>query len=118
VQAARNVLIIALIALAVTVLPGGGSATRAVLTAITMAFLAAIGFTAYRIHRENQFAIANLSDGWRAILYGALGLIALLIAGFDELFSTGAGTLAWVALFVLAVMALIQVIREASSGYL
>ena len=31
--------------------------------------------------RQNQLTLAALSDGRRAILYGALGLIALLIAG-------------------------------------
>ena len=46
------------------------------------------------LSRQNQLTLATLSDGRRAILYGALGMIALLIAGSDELFSTGGGTLA------------------------
>ena len=57
------------------------------LTLITMAFLAAIAWTVYVLSRENQLTLATLSDGRRAILYGALGLIVLLIAGTDELFS-------------------------------
>ena len=68
------------------------------LTAITMAFLAAIAWTVYVLSRQNQLTLATLSDGRRAILYGALGLIALLIAGSDELFSSGGGTLAWILL--------------------
>ena len=50
------------------------------------------------LSRQNQLTLATLSDGRRAILYGAFGLIALLIAGSDELFSSGGGTLAWILL--------------------
>ena len=53
-----------------------------------MGFLAAIAWMLYVLSRQNQLTLATLSDGRRAILYGALGLIALLIAGTDKLFST------------------------------
>ena len=112
---ARNLSIIALIALVLTVLPSGGNITDTILTALSMGFLAGIGFFAYRAHRENQFAIMTLSDGWRAVLYGALGVIALCIAGADEMLGSGAGTLAWIALLALAVFGLVSVFREATS---
>ena len=50
------------------------------------------------LSRQNQLTLATLSDGRRAIFYGAFGVIALLIAGSDELFSTGGGTLLWILL--------------------
>ncbi len=115
-QFARNLGIVALIALGITVLPGGGTAADTVLTAISMGFLAAIGLFAYRLHRENGFTLMTLSDGWKAILYGSLGLIALMIAGADEMFDTGLGTLAWIAFVALAVFGLFSVFRE-SRGY-
>ena len=59
-----------------------------------MGFLAAIAWMLYVLSRQNQLTLATLTDGRRAILYGALGMIALLIAGSDELFSSGGGTLA------------------------
>ena len=71
-----------------------------------MGFLTAIAWTAYVLSRENQLTLATLSDGRRAILYGALGLIALLIAGTDELFDSGAGTFAWVMLLAASVAAI------------
>ena len=111
-QLARNLGILALIALALTVIPGGDNATSTVLAALSMAFLATIAWFAYRLHRENGLAIMTLSDGWRAILYGSLGVMALLVAGADEMFSSGGGTLAWIGLMVLAVLGLVNVVRE------
>ena len=67
------------------------------------------------LSRENQLTLATLSDGRRAILYGALGLIVLLIAGTDELFSSGGGTLAWVLLFAGSVAAICLVWKEANT---
>jgi hypothetical protein len=113
---ARNLGIVALIALGITVLPGGGTATDTVLTAINLGFLAAIGIFAYRLHRENGLAIMTLTDGWKAILYGSMGVIALMIAGADEMFETGLGTLAWIAFVALGVFGLVSVVRE-TRGY-
>lgn len=114
-QIARNVAIVAAIALAVTLIPGGDNATDTVFTVLSMAFLATIGWFVYRLHRENQFTIDALSDRWRAVLYGALGMIALMIAGADELWDTGGGTLAWIALMALSVFGLVRVYQETTS---
>ena len=80
-----------------------------------MAFLPAIAWTVYVLSRENQLTLATLSDGRRAILYGALGMIALLIAGSDELFDSGGGTLAWILLFAASVAAIYMVWTEANT---
>ena len=73
--------------------PVGGNVAEAILTAITMGFLAAIAWMVFVLGRQNQLTLATLSDARRAILYAALGLLALLVAGSDELFSSGGGTL-------------------------
>lgn len=114
-QTARNVLIIALLALVVAVVPGGDDAADTVLTALTMCFLAVIAWFVYRAYRENRMTLDSLSDGRRAVLYGALGGIALLIAGADELFETGGGTLAWFALIAACGLAIFRVWRDATS---
>ena len=49
-----------------------------------MGFLAGISWMLYRLSRENQLTLATLTDGRRAIFYGAFGMIALLIAGQDK----------------------------------
>jgi hypothetical protein len=111
----RNVAIIMLLALVVAFVPGGGNAAEAVLTAITMAFLAGISWTLYVLSRQNQLTLATLSDSRRAILYGAFGLIALLIAGSDELFSSGIGTLLWILLLAASIVAIWRVWIEANT---
>lgn len=113
----RNVAIIMLLALAVAFAPGGGNAADVVLTAMTMGFLAAIAWMLFVLSRQNQLTLATLSEGRRAILYGALGLIALLIAGSNELFSTGGGTLAWILLLGASIGAIWRIWVEANSSY-
>jgi hypothetical protein len=111
----RNVAIVMLLALGVAFAPSGGNAAEVVLTLITMAFLAAITWSVYLLSRQNQLTLATLTDGRRAVLYGALGMIALLIAGNDELFSTGGGTLAWILLLGASVAAIWRIWLEANS---
>jgi hypothetical protein len=104
-----------LLALVVAFAPAGGNAAETVLAAITMAFLAAIAWTVFVLSRQNQLTLATLSDGRRAILYAALGLIALLVAGSDEMLSSGGGTLAWIVLLGASVAAIWKVWTEANS---
>lgn len=114
-RTARNVAIILLLALVVAFLPGGDNLAEALITALTMALLAGIAWMAYTISRENQLTLATLSDGRRAVLYGAVGLIALLIAGSDKLFASGGGTLLWILLLAVAVGAIWRVWMEANT---
>ncbi len=104
-----------LLALVVAFAPAGGNVADAVLTAITMGFLAAIAWTVFVLSRQNQLTLAALSDGRRAILYGALGLIALLIAGSGKLFSSGGGTLVWIVLLGASVAAIWKIWMEANT---
>ncbi len=114
-QNVRNVAIVLLLALLVAFAPHGGNAADTILTAITMGFLAAIAWTLFVLSRQNQLTLAALSDGRRAILYGALGLIALLVAGSDKMFSSGGGTLAWILLLGASIAAIWKVWSEANS---
>jgi hypothetical protein len=114
-QTVRNVAIIAVLALGVAAIPGGGTAAETVLAALVMGFLAAMGFLAYRLYRENQLTLSTLRDSQRAILYGAFGVLALMVAGADELLDTGAGTLVWIALIALSAFAIFRVWTEANT---
>jgi hypothetical protein len=115
VRTVRNVAIIMVLALGVAFVPGGGNVVEAIVTALTMGFLAGITWMLYTLSRQNQLTLAALSDRRRAILYGALGLIALLIAGTDKLFSTGGGTLLWILLLGASVAAIWRVWMEANT---
>ena len=111
----RNVAIIMLLAAAVAFLPNGGNVVDAVFTLLTMCFLAGIAWMLYTLSRENQLTLATLDDKRRAIFYGAFGLIALLIAGTDKLFSTGAGTFVWIVLLAASVVAIWKIWTEANT---
>jgi drug/metabolite transporter (DMT)-like permease len=115
VKGARNVAIIMLLALGVAFLPGGGNAVNTVITAIVMGFLAGITWMLYTLSRQNQLTLATLTDGRRAIFYGAFGMLALLVAGQDKLWSSGPGTLLWLVLLGAAVYAIYRVWTEANS---
>ncbi|MGZ8666678.1 MAG: hypothetical protein ACXWZM_06160 [Solirubrobacterales bacterium] len=114
-QTARNVAIIVLLALAVTVLPGGDAAAETVLVALSMAFLAAIAWFCFRLYNEQQLTLATMPDSRRAILFGAVGAIALLIVGYEEFRSWGGGVLVWIALMAGAVAAIFLVWRDATT---
>jgi hypothetical protein len=115
VQTLRNVAIIAVLALGVAALPGGGAAAETVLAALLLGFLGAMGLFAYRMYMENQLTLSTLRDWHRAVLYGAFGVIALMIAGADELLSSGAGTLVWIGLIGLSGFAIFRIWTEARS---
>ncbi|HWO15629.1 MAG TPA: hypothetical protein VNM89_02840 [Solirubrobacterales bacterium] len=114
-RTARNAFIVMVAALVVAFVPAGGNVAEAIFTALTMGFLAAIAWMVYVLSRQNQLTLATLSDARRGILYGALGLIALLIAGSDEMFDTGGGTLAWILLLGASVAAIWRIWTEANT---
>ena len=112
---ARNITIVAVLALGVAFLPRGGDIAAAVLTAITMAFLAALSYAVYQAYRSNHLTMLALPEPRRAVLLAAVGLIVLLIAGSSQMFSTGLGTLAWIMLLGSAGVAIWLVWSEAKS---
>ncbi len=114
-QTARNIAIIMLLALAITVLPGGDEVADTILTALTMAFMVAIGFLVYRLYRDQEMTIESLSDPQRAGLFGAVGAIALLVVGFDEFEGFAGGILLWIALMAGAVAAIFFIWRSATT---
>jgi hypothetical protein len=105
-RVARDVAIIMALALCVAFVPAGGHAAEAILAAITMGFLAAIAWMVFVVSRQSQLTLATLSDARRAILYGALGMLALLVAGSDEMTASGGGTLAWILLLAASIAAI------------
>jgi hypothetical protein len=94
--------VVALIALALVVLPGGGAALDVALTLLTIFFFAAIGLLAYRFCRERRFELDSLEPPQRLVLYGSFGLAALTLTATNRLFDEGgAGILGWLALLAL-----------------
>ena len=114
-RTARNIAIIALLAVPIAFVPGGGNAADAILVALTLGFLAGIALMIYVLWRQNQMTLSTLSDSRRAILYAAVGGIALLIAAQDELSDVTGGILIWIALLAACAFAIFAVWREANT---
>jgi hypothetical protein len=114
-RAARNIAIIALLALVVAAVPGGGNLADGILAVLMVAFLAIIGAMGYLLYRQNRLAYTTLEERGRTVLLAALGAIALMIAGTDELLDTGGGTLIWIGVLALSVFAIARVVAEARS---
>ncbi len=95
--------LIALIALGLVVLPGGGNALDVVLTALTIVFFAAIALLVARLYRQYRLDIETLDANIRLALYGSLAIAVLTFTGTDRLFDAGGGgVLAWFALLAVA----------------
>jgi hypothetical protein len=94
--------VVALIALLLVVLPGGGSALDVALTLLTIAFFAAIAMLGYRLYREHHFELDSLEPRQRLVLYGSIGLALLTVTATNRLFDEGGlGVLVWLALLGL-----------------
>jgi hypothetical protein len=112
----RNIAIIVLIAVPVAFLPGGGRAADAVLALLAMAFLAVLAFAARQVYRENRLTLDSLPDDQRAVLLGSVGMLALMIAGADEMLGGGGfGAVLWVMLVACSVIAIIGIWTRAHS---
>ncbi|HKJ34980.1 MAG TPA: hypothetical protein VKA36_00295 [Solirubrobacterales bacterium] len=112
---ARNVAIIAILALGVTVLPGGGNAVTAILTALSLAFFAAIAMLIGRAWKQTSLTRDVMDERQRTIFYSSLGALALMIAGLDELLESGPGTVVLIGVTGAAVYFAVTTWREATS---
>lgn len=94
----RNVLIVVLIAAAVAFAPGGGTTADVIVQAISLIFLGAILWVALVLYRQHRVALYSLGDGRRAALYGAASVLAITLTATSRLWTTGAGSVAWLVL--------------------
>jgi hypothetical protein len=108
----RNILVIAVVALAVVAVPGGGEAADLVLAVISLAFLAVIGWFAARMYIENKLTLWSLTTAHRALLYGAVALAFSALVAAPRLWESGLGTVAWFALLACAGAAVYYVWTE------
>jgi drug/metabolite transporter (DMT)-like permease len=103
VQLAWKFGVIALVALLLVALPGGGNALDVLLTALTIAFFVAIALLVARMYRQYRLDLETLPSEVRFALYGSLAIAVLTFTGTARLFDAGgAGVLAWFALLAVA----------------
>jgi hypothetical protein len=112
----RNVLIIAILAVPIAFVPGGGGVADGVLAALGLAFLASIGAAGRQVYRENRLTLDSLPDDQRAVLFGSVGVVVLMMAGAGKMLGGGGlGAVIWVTLMACAVVAIIGVWMRAHS---
>lgn len=106
---ARNILIVLAIAALVVALPGGGTGATVALQAVSLAFLATLGWFASIMYRQHRTALYSVGDKRRAVLYAAGAVAAVVLTGTSRLWQTGAGSLVWLVLIGAAVYAVIAI---------
>jgi len=119
-QTLRNVAIVALLALGVTVLPRGGAVADSLLAALLMALLAAISLAGFRAYRGNEITLATISDGWKAVLFGIVGAMVFLVGAYTWLevqFGDTGGLVVYTLLTAVGVVAFAAAWRRATSYY-
>lgn len=108
----RNVGIVLLLAIAVFALPGGGAGAEVVRNLISILFAVGIGLFLMRMYRENRLTIHGLGDQYRLIFYASLGALLFAGAAANKWWNEPALTIAWFALFALAVYGLVATWRH------
>jgi Kef-type K+ transport system membrane component KefB len=113
---ARNLAIVALIALAFTAAPGGGSTLSFILTLLTICFFTAIALLGYRLYREHRFTLDSLDERSRVVLYVSIAVAFFAFAATARLFGYGLpGALGWLALLGLASYGVFWVYQRSQS---
>ena len=110
--APRNIAIVLVIALAVWLVPGGGTAASLVAAFISIAFGVAIWFALVYVYRNFRTTIYSLGDQNRGLLYGVLASVLFLGAAADRFFDSAAGTLVWFAILGVAIYGAVTVFRS------
>ena len=107
----RNVAIILALAVVVWKLPGGGTAAGVISNIFSVLFMAALFFFGYRTYMEHRETLYMLEDRQRALLYGALGLIAFAFAATQRMWQELdiLGGMLWLAMLGAAAWAIYSV---------
>jgi hypothetical protein len=108
----RNVLIVLALAAAAYFVPGGGDTASFIGAVLSIGITLAIVLIAARLYREYRTEIYSLGDTHRALLYGAVGIAVLAMAGIGQLFDSGPGIMAWFLMIGAASFALAAVWRR------
>lgn len=95
---ARNVAIVALLALVVWLAPGGGEGAVFIEQLLSAAFIVIVALFCAMMYRRFRGEIFSLGDQWRLALYAAIGVAIVTVSASGQLFATGAGAAVWFAL--------------------
>ena len=108
----RNAAIVLALAVAVWKLPGGGTAAATISNIFSVLFLGGLFFLGFRQYMEHRETLFVLEERQRALLYGALALIAFALAATARMWDVGiVGGMLWLAMIGAAAWAIYSVWR-------
>jgi hypothetical protein len=110
---ARNILIVLALAVIVDLVPGGGTAADVVIQSVSLIFLAALAWVVSLVYRERRNALYSLGDRRRAILYCAIGALAVTLTATSRLWASSLGGVGWLVLVIGSVYAGATVLSSA-----
>jgi hypothetical protein len=109
----RNIGIILLIAAIVVFVPGGGTGASVITQAVSLAFLASLAWFALIMYRQHRYSLDSLGDRNRTILYVAAGVAAVTLTATSRMWSSSAGSVAWLVLLGVAIYSVVAVVLAA-----
>ena len=109
----RNILIILALAAIVAFVPGGGTGSGVILTAVYLVFLGALGWVASIVYRERRGSLYLLGERRRALLYGAIVVLAVTLTATSRLWASSAGSVAWLVLVGASIYAIFAIVWAA-----
>ncbi len=109
----RNIAIVMAIAALVVLIPGGGTGANFALQAVSVLFLAVVGWLIYTMYRQNRLALYSLGVWRRAVLYGSAGLLVLTLTDASRLLQTTTGKVVFLLLLLLAAYGTFAVVWSA-----
>jgi TRAP-type C4-dicarboxylate transport system permease small subunit len=108
----RNIAIVVALALAVWLVPGGGTASVTISNLLSVVFIGGLLFLGYRLYMENRETILGLPERNRGVLYAAIALGAITLVATSRMWDAGGlGAMLWLAFIALAVWGLYSVWR-------
>ncbi|HWF36241.1 MAG TPA: hypothetical protein VG295_12765 [Solirubrobacteraceae bacterium] len=112
----RNIVIVLALAAVVVYAPGGGTASQVVIQAVSILFLASIGWFASMMYRQRRVSLYSLGDRRRAALYGAAAVAVVTLTATSRLWNAGGGgVLVWLVLVGTAAYTVIAILWAARS---